>query len=117
MVRPAPGSPDRRIVRRGAGRQGRVRALGSVSDRSSDMAVKPGSAGRADSAGVPSLGCCAEFFVERVRPLLRVARSDGTRALVKQGLTAESATSPANLVRTRPALAGSVDSPSGLHQR
>jgi hypothetical protein len=99
-------------------RQGRVRALASVSDRSCEVAVEPGSADRADSTGgAPSLGCCAEFFVECVRPHFRVARSDGTRALVKQGSTAESVTSPANLVRTRPALAGSVDPPSGLHQR
>jgi hypothetical protein len=34
-----------------------------------------GSADRADSSGgVPSLGCCEEFFVEHVRPHMPVAR-------------------------------------------
>jgi hypothetical protein len=36
---------------------------------------------------------------------------------VKQGSIAGSPTSPANLVRRRPALAQSVDPPSGLHRR
>jgi hypothetical protein len=37
--------------------------------------------------------------VDHPRPHLRVARSDRKRALVRQGSTARSATSPANLVR------------------
>jgi hypothetical protein len=64
-----------------------------------------------------SLGCIEEFFVEHVRSHLRVGGSEHKRTLVQQGSTAESATSPANLVRMRPALAQSVDPPSGLHQR
>jgi hypothetical protein len=81
-------------------RQGRVRALASVSDGWSDMAVEPvPRIALTQQEACASLGCSEEFFVEHVRPHLRVARSDGERALVKQGSTAESSTSPANLVR------------------
>ena len=45
-----------------------------------------------------SLGCSEEFFVEHVRPHLRVIGSDVRRALVEQSSTAESAISPDNLV-------------------
>jgi hypothetical protein len=71
------------------------------------MAVEPGSA----AGGVPSLGYYAEFFAERVRPRFRIAQSDRMQALVKLRSIAESPTTPANLVRTMPALAGSVDPP------
>jgi hypothetical protein len=58
-----------------------------------------------------SVGCSEVYFVEQVRPHLRVASADGKRASVKQGSIAGSSTSPANLVRMRPALAQSVDPP------
>jgi hypothetical protein len=81
-------------------RQGRVRALASVSDRSSDMAVEPvRRIALTQQEACASLGCSEAFFVEHVVPHLRVARPDRKRASVKQGSTAESATSPANLVR------------------
>ena len=84
-------------------RHGRLRALASVSDRSSETTVEPvPRIALTQQEACASLGCSEEFFVEHH---LRVARSDGKRALVKQGSTAGSPTSPANLVRMRPALA------------
>jgi hypothetical protein len=56
-------------------RQGRVRALASVSDRSSDMTVEPvPRIALTQQEACASLGCSEEFFVEHVRPHLRVVR-------------------------------------------
>jgi hypothetical protein len=98
--------------------QRRLRAVARVSDRAAVTTVEPvPRIALTQQEACASLGCSEEFFVEQVRPHLRVARSDGKRASVKQGSIAGSPTSPANLVRRRPGLAQSVDPPSGLHQR
>jgi hypothetical protein len=99
-------------------RQARVLALASVSDRSSDTAAEPvPRIALTQQEACASLASSEEFFVEHVRPHLRVARSDGKRALVKQGSTAENATSPASLVRYAAGTRAIGRPPSGLHQR
>ena len=98
--------------------QRRRRAVAPVSDGAAVTTVEPvPRIALTQQEACASLGCSEVYFVEQVRPHLRVARSDGKQASVKQGSIAGSPTSPANLVRMRPALAQSVDPPSGLHQR
>jgi hypothetical protein len=98
--------------------QRRVRAAAPVSDRAIVATVKPvARIALTQEEACASLGCSEVYFVEQVSPHLRVARSDGKRALVKPGSIAGSPTLPANLVRMRPALAQSVDPPSGVHER
>lgn len=66
-------------------RQGRVRVLASLSDPFVRYGGGAGWADRADSAGgVPSLGCCEDFFVEHVWPHMWVARP-GRRRLFPAG--------------------------------
>ena len=56
-------------------RQGRVRALASVSDRSFDMAVEPvARIALTQQEACASLGCSEAFSVEHVRPRMRVVR-------------------------------------------
>jgi hypothetical protein len=98
--------------------QRRVRAVAPVSDRAAVTTVEPvPRIALTQQEACASLGCSEVYIVERVSPHLRVARSDGKRALVKQRSIAGSPTLPANLVRMRPALAQSVDPPSGVHER
>ena len=88
--------------------QRRVRAVAPASDRAAVTTVEPvPRIALTQQEACASLGCSEVYFVEQVRPHLRVARSDGKRASVKQGSIAGSPTSPANLVRMRPALARS----------
>ena len=83
-----------------------LRAAAPDSDRAAITTVEPvPRIALTQQEACASLGCSEDFFVEHVRPHLRVARSDGKRASVKQGSIAGSPTSPANLVRMRPALA------------
>ena len=95
-----------------------LHAAGPDSDRAGVTTAEPVSwIALTQQEACDSLGSSELYFLEQVRSHLRVARSDGRRASVRQGSIAGSPTSPANLVRMRPALAQSVDPPSGLHQR
>ena len=61
-------------------RQGRVRALASVSDRSFDMAVEPvARIALTQQEACASLGCSEAFSVEHVRPPMREARRGRSR--------------------------------------
>jgi hypothetical protein len=61
--------------------QRRVRAVAPVSDRSAVTTVEPvPRIALTQQEACASLGCSAVYFVEQVRPHLRVARSDGKRA-------------------------------------
>jgi hypothetical protein len=73
----------------------RVRAVAPVSDRAAVMTVEPvPRIALTEQEACASLGCSAVYFVEQVRPHLRVARSDGKRASVKQSSITASPTSP-----------------------
>jgi hypothetical protein len=73
-------------------------AVAPVSDGAAIATVEPiRTIALAQQGACVSVGCSEVYFVEQVRPHLRVARSDGKRASVKQGSIPGSPTSPGTL--------------------
>jgi len=94
--------------------QRRVRAVASVSDRAAVTTVEPvPRIALTQQEACASLGCSEELFVEHVRPHVRVAVG-WQGASVKQGASWKPDLA-GKLVRMRPAVAQSVDPPSGRH--